>query len=360
MEYNKNGSIKIALVAAMVAAAVAVAAVMFYRAQSGRSAGGAQTASNATGTVGSGERTGQTPGETSGQSQPMPEIKVLSPKSGDVFSSQTDQIGFSWNWSGVAKTVTPLIQLLDENGNEVYGKLGGSGTTYSDNGGQGQIPAPASLVIPEGRAQYRVRICTSRAKTNCGAGDYFTIVKTASAATDQKVILQVVAPKSGEVLEAGQQYTIKWKNTGLPAGAVQTIMVMNGTKGVVEEPSITIAKGLAANINSYSWTVEANKSWSVGLENDPWRTVIRLLGIETAYADLNQYVIRISANAPGVLGEVGLGVSDPFTINQPELEKACTEAGGTWDEPNILCECPKHFYWYAGHGCLPDQGEENN
>jgi hypothetical protein len=300
---------------------------------------------------------GETP-ETCISDCPAASIVALTPKAGEVYSVPAAQIDFSWSWSGVGNVTKPLIQLLDDAGNEVYGTLGpAAGMQFSQTGGRGKIPAPANLVIPAGRAQYRVKICTSVQKTECGISDYFTIVKPTVSAVDIKIPLDIVAPKAGEVLAAGQEYTIKWKNPGLPAGAVQTIVIMNGTKGAIDEPNHTIASSLPASTTSYTWTVAANNGWGVGLENSLGRQIASLLGVETVRADFNQYVIRISANAPGVIGEVGWGVSGLFTISQPELEKACVDAGGTWDEPNVMCACPKLYYWYPGHGCLPNQGK---
>ncbi len=354
----------VVLLVVLIALSVAAMAITLYRVQLDRAADKPavlQTEENVTNTAAAETSSAETAAEQNSigsEADAVPAIKITKPKAGAVFTSPDAPIDFAWIWSGVSQISAPVMQLIDEKGNEVYGKLGGSGMTYSDQGGQGRIPAPANLVIPSGRAKYKVRICASIQKTDCGEGDYFTIVKTAAPKTNFEISFDIYAPKAGEALEAGRSYTIKWKNSGLPAGSVQTIMIMNGTKGTIDEPNLTIVSGLPANVNSHTWTVAANNGWGVGLEDDLWRKVARFFGIKTAYADSNQYVIRISANSPGILGEVGSGISRPFTISQPELKNTCTDDGGIWDDSSVTCACPKHYYWYAGHGCLLDQGEE--
>jgi len=244
----------------------------------------------------------------------QPSITVTSPNAGAIFSSPTGTIPFSWTWSGVNASVVPTVYLLDQNGNTVYGELGtAGGLSYSSQGGSGTFPAPVNLVIPTGTAQYRVEICLSN--TNCVTGGYFIINKTLSSTMGlyPGASITVNAPQSGETLQSGSQYTITWTNSGLPANATQYIMIMNGTSGTISDPNTAIVSNLPSTTTSYNWTVTPNTGWAAGMGNIEQK-IAGLLGIQTALADTNQYVIVIGADMPGVTGDIASGKSGVFMI----------------------------------------------
>jgi|GEM_PF-2745833 len=260
---------------------------------------------------------GETKSDCSRDCGQAPTIEVLSPQAGEVFSQSTAQIPFSWKWSEVVDPSAVFISLLDANGREVYGKILAADNLYYTNlGGGGVVPAPVNLVIPLGRYQYRVRICTSLAKTNCAHSGYFTIVKTTNSTVDPSIAINIISPASGEILREGDQYTIRWTASGLPANATQTINIMNGTRGTIDDPNHPIITGLSSTATSYTWTVAGNNGWGVGILDRLQKNMAGLLGVETAHAANDQYVIRIDAAVPGTLGSVGWGVSEPFTISQ--------------------------------------------
>ncbi|HEY4499385.1 MAG TPA: Ser-Thr-rich GPI-anchored membrane family protein [Candidatus Paceibacterota bacterium] len=247
-------------------------------------------------------------------------ITVISPQAGTIFSSPTAQIPFSWSWSGVTDTSIPAMYLLDQNGNVVYGELGtGSGWSYSTQSGSGLLPAPVHLAIPIGSGQYRIRICTSVKNTNCATGDYFIITRTTSSTLNPSASIHMATPKGGEILQAGSQYTIRWTNSGLPTNATQLIMIFNGTNGTISNPNYTIVSSLPPTTTSYTWTVTTNNGWGVGMGDGVGQKLADFLGIRTAFADTNQYVIGVIASVPETGDEIAVGTSAPFTINVTSL-----------------------------------------
>ncbi|MDD4989315.1 MAG: hypothetical protein PHV42_02715 [Candidatus Pacebacteria bacterium] len=150
----------------------------------------------------------------------QPSITDILPAEGNYFSSPTATIPFSWKWSGVDTSVTPVMRLVDQNGNEMYGELGrAGGLSFNSQGGSGTLPAPLNLVIPLGSAQYRIQICISVTdSSSCATGSEFTINKTASSGADlyPNVSITMLAQKIGEVVQAGTQYTIRWRHSILP------------------------------------------------------------------------------------------------------------------------------------------------
>ncbi len=127
-------------------------------------------------------------------------ITVTAPKKGSVFATTT--IPFSWSWKGIkTASAVPVMRLLDADGNEKYGMLGKEGgLSFTDAGGSGILPPPANLIIPTGKAAYKVQICSALSNGLCVVSAPFYIVKGAATGPS---ISGIDAPTALKVEQTG-------------------------------------------------------------------------------------------------------------------------------------------------------------
>ena len=146
----------------------------------------------------------------------------------------------------------------------------------------------------------------------------------------------VASPHTGENLQQGQSYTIQWSSQNIPSGDVYTINIFNGPSASISYPNAQIATNLSVNgTNSYTWNVQPNVGWGVGMGTIQQK-LASLLGISSAHAASNQYVIQVCASDTSGNNSDICGTSGVFTIgnaatsvSQPTITSVSPASGTT-------------------------------
>jgi len=128
--------------------------------------------------------------------------------------------------------------------------------------------------------------------------------------------ITLLSPNGGEVLQVGQNYTIRWSSANLPVNAKISIYV-------TEDNDLTnsVVRDLPANLTSYVWKVtspESNPSvWPAPLgKSDTWNKITEFFGVKTAHAATHSYYARIVVLDPAVGYNVAQDDGDgTFTIS---------------------------------------------
>ena len=156
--------------------------------------------------------------------------------------------------------------------------------------------------------------------------------------------ITVTSPNGGEILTAGQQYTIKWTDSNLPltdkvdgSPVFFDIYIFNGGKQsnsyISDEPAFLIADHVPITATSYTWTVQPNTGqygYPVGMASFS-QQLAKFLGISSADAASNQYTIQVMTVNGNPAAD---GTSGVFTINpastQPSITVTSPNGGEVW------------------------------
>ena len=139
--------------------------------------------------------------------------------------------------------------------------------------------------------------------------------------------LTVLSPSAGQSLQPGQQFTISWAGSNMPAGTAYTINAYNGPSASISYPNTTIASGVTGS--SYSWTVSPNTGgWGLGM-NPILQKIAEALGVKTANAASNQYVIQVCAFNPSGASSNVCAASGVITIGSGSQSQSPVISGLT-------------------------------
>jgi hypothetical protein len=234
-------------------------------------------------------------------------ISILSPVDGEKWSvGSTHRI--SWKpFSGTSETYGYLIGGGHESGYLKY--IGASANdSYFDY-------TVASSDIGLNGSGWQIAICDGKYNVNnCSfSGSIFI---TGSIVTAPSVTL--LNPNGGEVLQVGQNYTIKWSSANLPSDASAGIILYNGTVGAPYEQTKAITTNVLASVGSYTWKVAPT---DVALTNS---YIMRIVVQKNAAEDL-----LLASDAGN-----GTFTISPSTTQSPLLSTT-TKKTNTEDQKNI-------------------------
>ena len=260
----------------------------------------------------------------------QPSITFQSPRNGDVFTSNTPTVPFSW--TSTSPLASPFAVIFNVNNpSQIIAPV--QTLTPNTTSGTGSFVITTPLAT-----QYvsQIKICDgpaaiAGAAQKCVLSGYFTI-----GSTNQPSVT-VTSPNGGETWRVGETHNITWSTQNLPqsANVIISLNIMQGTTYTTLIDTVT-------NTGSYSWKIPSvlqnlNKldGYNVYKVNV---SVTDLISGKTAYDSGDGY-LSILASGTNINGACGSAQGTTFSpINQPTSSALCSSGtpsalsagGNTW------------------------------